>query len=82
MRRCIADLDLLIFRYPTEVIGHERLRQQFYFNNLLGNPFESAIAASHLIVGVTLDRVSGLDAAQRAAILGDNARLLRLDEKD
>lgn len=46
---------LPLFLHPVEVIGPERLAQ-FYLTNLLGNPFESAIAAAHLIFGGVLDR--------------------------
>jgi aminocarboxymuconate-semialdehyde decarboxylase len=46
---------LPLFLHPVEVIGAERLAQ-FYLTNLLGNPFESAIAAAHLIFGGVLDR--------------------------
>ncbi len=46
---------LPIFLHPNAVIGHERLTA-FYLQNLLGNPFETAIAAAHLIFGGVLDR--------------------------
>ena len=46
---------LPIFLHPSHVIGHERL-SKFYLHNLLGNPFETAIAAGHLIFGGVLDR--------------------------
>lgn len=46
---------LPLFLHPVEVIGHERLGA-YYLTNLLGNPFESAIAAAHLIFGGVLDR--------------------------
>jgi len=42
------------------VIGEERLKK-FYLTNLLGNPFESAIAAAHLIFGGVLDRFPRLE---------------------
>jgi aminocarboxymuconate-semialdehyde decarboxylase len=51
----IEALGLPIFLHPVFVIAHERL-QQHYLTNLLGNPFESAIAAAHLIFGGVLDR--------------------------
>lgn len=56
----IAALGLPIFLHPVFVIGAERLRP-FYLTNLLGNPFETAIAAAHLIFGGVLDRFPGLD---------------------
>ena len=50
---------LPLFLHPVEVIGHERLAQ-YYLTNLLGNPFESGIAAAHLIFGGVLDRLPNL----------------------
>lgn len=55
----IAALDLPIFLHPVSVIGHDRLIPH-YLTNLLGNPFETAIAAAHLIFGGVLDRFPGL----------------------
>lgn len=46
---------LPLFLHPVDVIGHQRLGA-YYLTNLLGNPFESAIAAAHLIFGGVLDR--------------------------
>jgi aminocarboxymuconate-semialdehyde decarboxylase len=51
----IEALGLPIFLHPLFVLAHERL-QNHYLANLLGNPFESAIAAAHLIFGGVLDR--------------------------
>lgn len=56
----IEALGLPVFLHPVFVIGHERLAQ-YYLTNLLGNPFESAIAAAHLIFGGVLDRFPKLD---------------------
>src|SRR5471032_3358740 len=56
----IEALGLPIFLHPVFVIGHERL-DKHYLTNLLGNPFESAIAAAHLIFGGVLDRFPRLD---------------------
>jgi aminocarboxymuconate-semialdehyde decarboxylase len=50
---------LPLFLHPVEVIGHQRLGA-YYLTNLLGNPFESAIAAAHLIFGGVLDRFPAL----------------------
>jgi aminocarboxymuconate-semialdehyde decarboxylase len=55
----IAALGLPIFLHPVEVIDHARL-EAHYLTNLLGNPFESAIAAAHLIFGGVLDRFKDL----------------------
>ena len=41
--------------YTISVVGAERL-QPFYLHNLLGNPFDTAIAAAHLVFGGVLDR--------------------------
>ena len=51
----IETLGMPIFLHPVEVIGYQRLMTH-YLTNLLGNPFESAIAAAHLIFGGVLDR--------------------------
>jgi aminocarboxymuconate-semialdehyde decarboxylase len=50
---------LPLFLHPVHVIGHERL-EAHYLTNLLGNPFEAAIAAAHLIFGGVLDRFPDL----------------------
>jgi aminocarboxymuconate-semialdehyde decarboxylase len=51
---------LPLFLHPVFVIGHERL-ERHYLTNLLGNPFETAIAAAHLIFGGVLDRFPRLE---------------------
>ena len=51
----IEDSDLTIFLHPIKVVDPSRLKQ-FYLTNFIGNPTESAIAASHLIFGEVLDR--------------------------
>ncbi|HWM49215.1 MAG TPA: amidohydrolase family protein [Xanthobacteraceae bacterium] len=51
----IDALGLPIFLHPQQTIGGERLAK-FYLSNFLGNPFDSAIAACHLIFGGVLDR--------------------------
>jgi aminocarboxymuconate-semialdehyde decarboxylase len=53
-------LGLPMFLHPVFVIGEERLKK-FYLTNLLGNPFESAIAAAHLVFGGVLDRFPRLE---------------------
>jgi len=57
--RC-QSLDLPVFLHPLTVIGAERL-QSFYLHNLLGNPFDTAIAAAHLVLGGVLDRFPRLN---------------------
>jgi len=56
-----ADLGLPIFLHPM-MINNERLKQ-FYLINLLGNPFETAIAASHLIFGGVMDAFPRLEVS-------------------
>ncbi len=51
----IEQLDLPIFLHPLQVVGGQRTAP-FYLSNLLGFPFDTAIAASHLIFGGVLDR--------------------------
>jgi aminocarboxymuconate-semialdehyde decarboxylase len=56
----LEGLGLPMFLHPVFVVGEERLKK-FYLSNLLGNPFESAIAAAHLIFGGVLDRFPKLE---------------------
>ena len=56
-----AQLGLPIFLHPM-MINNERLKQ-FYLINLLGNPFETAIAASHLVFGGVLDAFPMLEVS-------------------
>lgn len=51
---------MAIFLHPIRVVDPQRLRK-FYLTNLIGNPTESAIAASHLIFGQVLDRFPSLN---------------------
>jgi aminocarboxymuconate-semialdehyde decarboxylase len=57
----IADLGLPIFLHPM-MINNERLKQ-FYLINACGNPFDTAIAASHLIFGGVLDAFPKLEVS-------------------
>ncbi|MGH7276076.1 MAG: amidohydrolase family protein [Candidatus Rokuibacteriota bacterium] len=52
--RCEA-LKLPVLLHSISVVGAERLKP-FYLHNLLGNPFDTAIAAAHLVFGGVLDR--------------------------
>ena len=54
-------LGLPIFLHPM-MINNERLKQ-YYLINLLGNPFETAIAASHLIFGGVMDAFPKLEVS-------------------
>ncbi len=51
----IEALDLPIFLHPIEGVGGQRMKP-FFLSNLLGNPFDTTIAAAHLIFGGVLDR--------------------------
>lgn len=44
-----------VFLHPLNVIGAQRLAP-YYLGNLLGNPFDTAVAAAQLIFGGILDR--------------------------
>jgi aminocarboxymuconate-semialdehyde decarboxylase len=56
----IEDLGLNLFLHPVTVVEPQRLAK-YYLTNLLGNPFDSAIASAHLIFSGTLDRFPGMD---------------------
>src|SRR4026208_1633753 len=56
-----ADPGLPIFLHPM-MTNNERLKQ-YYLINLLGNPFETAIAASHLIFGGVMDAFPKLEVS-------------------
>lgn len=51
----IDELGLPVFLHPLNVIGAARLAP-YYLGNLLGNPFDTAVAAAQLIFGGVLDR--------------------------
>ncbi|MBI4084221.1 MAG: amidohydrolase [Candidatus Lambdaproteobacteria bacterium] len=57
--RCEAQ-QLVVMLHPTGVIGAERLRP-FYLGNLLGNPFDTTVAAANLVFGGVLDRFPRLE---------------------
>jgi aminocarboxymuconate-semialdehyde decarboxylase len=57
----IADLGLPIFLHPM-MINNERLKQ-YYLINTIGNPTDTAIAASHLIFGGVLDAFPKLEVS-------------------
>lgn len=52
---------LPIFLHPLKVLGMQDRLQPFFLSNLLGNPFDTAVAAAHLIFGGVLDRFPRLD---------------------
>jgi aminocarboxymuconate-semialdehyde decarboxylase len=49
------ELDVLIFMHPVGYSQGERLVDH-YFNNVIGNPLETTVAASHLIFDGVMDR--------------------------
>jgi aminocarboxymuconate-semialdehyde decarboxylase len=51
----IDDLELPVFLHPLNVIGAQRLGP-YYLANLLGNPYDTGVAAARLIFGGVLDR--------------------------
>lgn len=55
----MAELGLPLFLHPM-MINNERMKQ-FYLINTCGNPFDTALAASHLIFGGVLDAFPKLE---------------------
>jgi len=51
----IHSLGIPVFLHPLNVIGAQRL-SQYHLHNLLGNPFDTAVAAANLIFSGHLDR--------------------------
>ena len=51
----IHALSAPVFLHPLNVIGSQRLTN-YYLHNLLGNPFDTAVAAANLIFSGLLDR--------------------------
>lgn len=54
----MADLGLPLFLHPM-MVNNERLKQ-YYLINICGNPFDTAIAACHLIFGGVMDAIPKL----------------------
>ncbi len=52
---------LPVLLHPLTVIGAGNRLSRFYLNNFLGNPFDTAIAAAHLVFGGVLDRFPRLE---------------------
>jgi aminocarboxymuconate-semialdehyde decarboxylase len=55
----MAELKLPLFLHPM-MVNNERMKQ-YYLINLCANPFETALAASHLIFGGVLDAFPNLE---------------------
>ena len=51
----IEQVGLPVFLHPLQTVGGDRTKP-WYLSNLLGNPFDAAIAGCHLIFGGVLDR--------------------------
>lgn len=51
--------ELIVLIHPHYIIGPERL-DGYYLRNLLGNPFDTAIAATRLVLGGVLERYPNL----------------------
>ena len=59
MFKRIEALNLPVFLHPNGAIGGKRF-EPFYLANILGNPFDTTIAACHLIYGGVLDSCPNL----------------------
>jgi aminocarboxymuconate-semialdehyde decarboxylase len=55
----IAALGVPVFLHPLNVLGGARVGA-YYLHNLLGNPFDTAVAAARLVFGGVLDRFPSL----------------------
>ena len=56
----IGALRVPVFLHPLNVIGAQRLTR-YYLHNLLGNPFDTAVAAANIIFSGLLDRFPKLE---------------------
>jgi aminocarboxymuconate-semialdehyde decarboxylase len=54
------ELGWTIFLHPIDTIGRERT-SQYYLRNLLGNPYDTGVAAASLVFGGVLDRFPKLE---------------------
>ena len=54
------ELGWCIFLHPVDTIGKDRLGK-YYLRNLLGNPFDTGVAAAHLVFGGVMDRFPKLE---------------------
>src|SRR5712664_2634674 len=53
------ELGWTIFLHPVDTIGQDRTKK-YYLKNLCGNPYDTGIAAAHLIFGGVLDKFEKL----------------------
>ena len=56
----IEELGWPLMLHPVDTIGPDRTKK-YYLRNLLGNPYESGVAAAHLIFGGVLDAFPKLE---------------------
>jgi aminocarboxymuconate-semialdehyde decarboxylase len=54
------ELGWTIFLHPVDTVGQDRTKR-YYLKNLCGNPYDTGIAAAHLIFGGVLDRFAKLE---------------------
>jgi aminocarboxymuconate-semialdehyde decarboxylase len=54
------ELGWTIFLHPVDTIGQDRTKK-YYLKNLCGNPYDTGVAAAHLIFGGVLDRFENLN---------------------
>jgi aminocarboxymuconate-semialdehyde decarboxylase len=54
------ELGWAIFLHPVDTIGQDRTKK-YYLKNLLGNPYDTGVAAASLIFGGVLDRFPRLE---------------------
>ena len=54
------ELGWTIFLHPVDTIGRERTTR-YYLKNLLGNPYDTGVAAAHLIFGGVMDAFPRLE---------------------
>jgi aminocarboxymuconate-semialdehyde decarboxylase len=59
----LEELGLPVFLHPLKVMGMEDRLSQYFLANLLGNPFDTTIAAAHLVFSGVLDRFPKLEFA-------------------
>jgi aminocarboxymuconate-semialdehyde decarboxylase len=57
--RC-EELGWPVFLHPVDTIGQDRTKK-YYLKNLLGNPYDTGVAAAHLVFGGVLDRFPRLE---------------------
>jgi len=54
------ELGWTVFLHPLDTIGRERTTR-YYLKNLIGNPYDTGVAAAHLIFGSVLDAFPKLE---------------------